>query len=315
VDRPAASLPSMRGRPDILVLGGGGVLGEAWISGVLAGLEDGAGIDLRRCEYFVGTSAGSIVAAHLAAGRSPRRPASGGSESEARDGAHGPPADGLGRGVARVAGAWALALSSPLFGPALSLAAPTGALARAALLQRLGQPTRSLSGLRRQIDDLGVSFDGRLRVVALNRATGRRVVFGRPASPAATVGQAVEASCTVPWLFAPVSIAGTEYVDGGIWSPTNLDAAPAGRGSQVLCLNPTAGLRGTHRLIAVVRNSSRSITAVEAGVLRRRGARVTLVGPDAASVTAIGPDLMAEGPGSAVIGAGYRQGLSLASAG
>ncbi|MBV9473186.1 MAG: patatin-like phospholipase family protein, partial [Solirubrobacterales bacterium] len=55
-------------RPDVLVLGGGGVLGEAWMMGVLAGLEDGSGFDLRACEYFVGTSAGSIVAAHLVAG-------------------------------------------------------------------------------------------------------------------------------------------------------------------------------------------------------------------------------------------------------
>ena len=30
-----------------------------------------AGIDFRECEYFVGTSAGSIVAAFLAAGRAP----------------------------------------------------------------------------------------------------------------------------------------------------------------------------------------------------------------------------------------------------
>ena len=64
-------------RPDVLVLGGGGVLGEAWMMGVLAGLEDATGFDLRRCEHFVGTSAGSIVAARLAAGESPRRPAVG----------------------------------------------------------------------------------------------------------------------------------------------------------------------------------------------------------------------------------------------
>ena len=58
-------------RPDVLVLGGGGVLGERWLMGVLAGIEDATGFDLRECEYFVGTSAGSIVAARLAAGISP----------------------------------------------------------------------------------------------------------------------------------------------------------------------------------------------------------------------------------------------------
>ena len=63
-----------RSRPDVLVLGAGGVLGEAWMTGVLAGLEDATGFDLRECENFVGTSAGAIVAAQLVAGQSPPRP-------------------------------------------------------------------------------------------------------------------------------------------------------------------------------------------------------------------------------------------------
>ena len=32
----------MHTRPDILVLGAGGLLGEAWMVGVLAGIEDAA---------------------------------------------------------------------------------------------------------------------------------------------------------------------------------------------------------------------------------------------------------------------------------
>ena len=59
-------------RPDVLVLGGGGPLGEAWLRSLLAGLEAGSGWDLREADAFVGTSAGSIVAATLAAGRRPR---------------------------------------------------------------------------------------------------------------------------------------------------------------------------------------------------------------------------------------------------
>ncbi len=58
--------------PDALVLGGGGILGEAWMSAVLAGIEEQSGFDPRGCERFVGTSAGSIVAAALAGGVSPR---------------------------------------------------------------------------------------------------------------------------------------------------------------------------------------------------------------------------------------------------
>ncbi|MDX6678531.1 MAG: hypothetical protein QOE31_2583, partial [Solirubrobacteraceae bacterium] len=49
--------------PDVLVLASGGTLGEAWMSGLLAGIEDATGHDFRRTESFVGTSAGSLVAA------------------------------------------------------------------------------------------------------------------------------------------------------------------------------------------------------------------------------------------------------------
>src|SRR5205823_5327351 len=70
-------------RPDVLVLAAGGVVGEAWMTGVLAGIEAETDIDFRRVEAFVGTSAGSIVAASLAAGRSPRRPGRGGGPTRA----------------------------------------------------------------------------------------------------------------------------------------------------------------------------------------------------------------------------------------
>src|SRR3954470_9549160 len=85
--------------PDVLVLAGGGVLGEAWMTGVLAGIEDATGIDLRRTEALVGTSAGSIVAARLAFGRSPRRPdGAHDGEAAAQDAAHED--DGRARGSA-----------------------------------------------------------------------------------------------------------------------------------------------------------------------------------------------------------------------
>src|SRR5215813_6233773 len=47
-----------------LVLGGGGVTGVAWELGLLAGLAE-AGLDLTDADLFVGTSAGSVVAAQV----------------------------------------------------------------------------------------------------------------------------------------------------------------------------------------------------------------------------------------------------------
>src|SRR3954470_19826835 len=67
--------------PDVLVLAAGGGVGEAWMTGVLAGIEEAAGVDFREAEAFVGTSAGSIVGATLAAGHRPGRPKSGASRA------------------------------------------------------------------------------------------------------------------------------------------------------------------------------------------------------------------------------------------
>src|SRR5947209_16746602 len=182
----------MLSRPDVLVLGAGGVLGEAWMMGVLAGIEDAAGVDLRDCEAFVGTSAGAMVAAHLAAGRAPRRPSSvSGTDLEP---ASSPPMPGF----ARTAVQWSqratarpLAAGQYVAPLALAATAPGGALLRAAVLTRVPKPRGSLSGLREQVDRAGARFDGRLRIFAVARRTGRRVVFGTPRAPDAGVGEAV----------------------------------------------------------------------------------------------------------------------------
>jgi NTE family protein len=295
------------------------------MTGLLAGLEDAAGVDLGSCDYFLGTSAGSIVAYRLAAGEPLRRPRDGAEGvphtsvaqpaggSRRRDGANtellgfSPGADRY-----RAAAAGALAVASPIVGAGLALGARPGALARTALLRAAPRPTGSLGDLRERVAASGARFDGRLRITAVDRQSGRRVIFGAPGAPAAAVADAVEASCTVPWLFAPVRIGGREYVDGGVWSPTNLDACPAGRGSHVLCLNPTAGLGGRAPAITLARGTSRSITGLEAVQLRARGAFVSVVGPDGPAASAIGTNLMAAEASGRVHASGYRQGLQLA---
>jgi NTE family protein len=303
----------VRSRPDVLVLGGGGVLGEAWMMGVLAGIEDAAGLDLRDCESFVGTSAGAIVAAHLAGGSAPRRPSSVGTDIEV---AGSGPARGLAVAAvaaARRAGQAALAASATFAPLALGVAAPGGALVRALLLRGLPRPPDTLTQLRAQVERSAARFDGRLRVTAVDRGSGRRVVFGSPGAPTATVAQAVEASCTVPWLFAPVRIGDREYVDGGVWSPTNLDAAPAGRDTHVLCLNPTASLATRHTMLTVMRNVARSAVSIEALALRRRGARVRTIAPNAECAAAMGSNFMDQEPRTRVLSAAYRQGLLVAA--
>src|ERR1700761_152407 len=54
-----------------LVLGGGGPVGIAWESGLIAGLAQ-AGADLGQADFTLGTSAGSFVGARPALGADPR---------------------------------------------------------------------------------------------------------------------------------------------------------------------------------------------------------------------------------------------------
>jgi NTE family protein len=302
-------------KPDALVLGVGGILGEAWMTGMLGGIAARTGIDFRECEYILGTSAGSIVGAHLAAGESPRLPSEADLDMPAPSGepASRPGEPPLPR-VARRAAALGMAIGAPLAPFALAAAAPGGALARAALLARSPSGRFDLDGLGARIDGLGVRFDGRLRVVAVDRASGRRVVFGEPASPDATVGEAVEASCAVPGIFRPATIGARTYVDGGVWSPTNLDLVPAVSGETVLCLTPTGAVGAMRSATFPWRALSRSATTMELAVLRRRGAAVTVIVPDRDSARAMGEDLMNPKRSDRALAAGYRQGLGVATA-
>jgi len=314
--------------PDILVLASGGTLGEAWMSGLLAGVEEATGHDFRETEAFVGTSAGSLVAAALAAGQRPRRP--GGSAQQRSLPAGAPSGDvsaqasaplgfarlpapraivaTLAREALRIAGAAA----TPLAPTALAVGSSGSSALRAALLHRTPGSDTSLSAIHERVSATGARFDGRLRVVAVDRERGRRVIFGAPGAPDATVAQAVQASCSVPWIFAPVRIDDRDYVDGGVWSNTNLDVAPAGRATEVLCLNPIASLDiALASPFGVLRALAGSTATLETLVLRNRGARVRMIGPDHDSARLMGPNLMDNERRDEVLASGFAQGVAM----
>jgi len=300
------------GLPDTLVLGAGGTLGEAWMRGLLSGIEAASEVDFRACEYVVGTSAGSIVAAALVAGR---RPDAG--DRAAREWGHeveeaerrgvGASLRRLGGELARTAGRLGTTAASPLAPLALAGLEPAGRAVRAAALAAGPRPERTLEGVGRHVESLGAEFDGRLRVAAVDRRSGRRVLFGAPGEPPASVRDAVLASCAIPWVFAPVTIGGREYVDGGVWSPTNLDAAPGGRGARVLCLAPTAAA-------GPLRAATTATLIPEEMALKARGMRARIVTPDAASAAAMGPNLMDAGRAEVVLDAAFAQGRAMARA-
>jgi len=305
--------PSPR-TPDVLVLGAGGLLGEAWMSAVLAGLDEAEGFDSCHCNLYIGTSAGSIVAASLVAGL---RPGSGLGRLPEQPGVVLSPDSGDGQTPLRQALAAAAGLGSsvaaPLASLALSSTARGGELVRRATLRRIPPGRRSLDDLARRVERGGARWDGRLRVAVVELETGRRVVLGAAGTPRLPVAVAVQASCAIPGVFRPVRAGGRTYVDGGAWSPTNMDAAEVKRGDRVLCLNPSGSLRPRIGDPAgAMGPMSRAVAATEALVLKRRGASVTTINPDEATLAVMGANLMDPRPRQAVIETGLAQGRRLA---
>jgi NTE family protein len=298
---------------DVLVLGGGGILGEAWMSSLLAGLEQGEAFDARGCRCYVGTSAGSIVAASLVAGVAPDAGLGRAAEDPVAPALDfdetGTPLRQAFDAVAALGGVAA----APLASLALSSTVTGGAIIRRAALRRVRPGDRSLDELGRMIEGTGARWDGRLRIAAVELESGRRVIFGAPGAPQLPVSAAVQASCAIPGVFRPVKAGGHTYVDGGVWSPTNMDAAEVRRGDRVLCLNPTGSLRGSNApLVRAIGNFSRGAATAEGLVLKHRGASVRIVNPDAAATVAMGRNLMNPRRRGVVIKAGLAQGRRLA---
>ena len=302
-------------QPDCLVLGAGGTLGEAWLSSLLAGLMDSDSLDPASCELLLGTSAGSIVAAMLSAGVDPRErleelpepPPASGPEGQSR---LSEVTQTLRRGASL-----GLAAAGALAPAALRAATPGGQLLRRAALSQVPRGRRSLAELGREITSSGADWDGRLRITAVELESGRRVIFDGIGDPAVSVAEAVQASCAIPGVFRPLEANGRSYVDGGAWSPTNLDAVEVRRGSRVLCLNPTGALRPSRRSpFGAYGPWSRSMAAVEASALRHRGAKVWLMSPDRDSAAAMGANLMDMSRRRQVVSAGLAQGRGLGEA-
>src|SRR6266508_3696475 len=82
----------------------------------------------------------------------------------------------------------------------------------------------------------------RLLITGVDTADGEFVVWDRHAD--VSLVEAVAASCAVPGVWPPVTIAGRRYMDGGVRSTNNADLA-AGHDPVVILAPFTVGLIGT----------------------------------------------------------------------
>jgi NTE family protein len=283
-----------------LVLGGGGVVGQAYHSGVLAVLQHDLGFDARTADVVVGTSAGSITGTLLRLGVSAedlaawtvKAPLSGDDEV-LRQMAEAPlpelvpfrPVELLRRPLRLPSRHMvARALTRPLqFRPmaaGMALMAPGrhDILEQLAALRELERPEWPEPGLW---------------ICAVRRRDGRRVVFGRPGSPEAPIHLAVGASCAVPGYFAPVRIEGHDYVDGGVHSSTNA-AILRGQGLDlVIVVAPMSGPAGWRPgLFPAARRYSERLLRREVRALQAEGIRTVVFTPGWGEQEVMGNDMM-----------------------
>jgi NTE family protein len=291
-----------RGRTG-LVLGAGGVLGAAWMTGALAGLSDRLPCAAADVDLIVGTSAGSVLAAALRC-RAPfeemvawqRGQATGLLRESAALAAHDGPLPPLPRWrFGSVPLAWA-ALITPYRVPpwvAASAWLPHGRGQHAAL--------RSLvTGLQVASGGPPSSWwaDGRTWIAAVDYDTGQRVLFGRDGAPAASLPDAVVASCSIPGWYEPAVIGGRRYVDGGVRSMTSLDVLADSDVQDIYVLAPMASTEPDHPLrphLRMERRLRQVLTVVlvrQAKVLAARGKRVTVLTPGPRDLAAMGINLM-----------------------
>ncbi|MET0238168.1 MAG: patatin-like phospholipase family protein [Kibdelosporangium sp.] len=187
-----------------LVLGGGGIAGIAWETGILYGLGDSV-LDV---DIIIGTSAGSAVGAGVS-----QIPLA---EAFERQTSPVPETDNSTRPVPSVH------KLMQIFTVIQSLPAEEARL-------KLGEVALSAETMPEEIwlQVIGSALpsyewpDRNVATVAVDAETGETRVFNRESG--VDLLKAVAASCAVPGIYPPVTIDGKRYMDGGTRTTTNAD--------------------------------------------------------------------------------------------
>lgn len=265
-----------------LVLGGGGVTGIAWMTGLLLGLQE-AGVDLTGADLVVGTSAGSVVGAQVTTGvplpdlharqLQPPRPG---------------PVASIGPGVMVRFAAAMVASRGDLeeFGRRLG----RWSVKRAAA-GRTPTLAERYDAIRERLPVLDWPEPGRLVITAVDAGSGALRTF--TGEDDTRLLDAVTASCAVPGVYPPVPIGGRTYVDGGARSGANADLAASC--SRVVALTPIDRGAGPMR------------TATQ----QLDGLPHVVVSPDESSHQAIGKNVLDPAARAASARAGHAQASSV----
>ncbi|MGE5289580.1 MAG: patatin-like phospholipase family protein [Micromonosporaceae bacterium] len=263
-----------------VVLGGGGIAGVAWETGIVTGLGR-AGVDLSSADLVVGTSAGSIVGSHMAFATDLGALAA---PSPAAADAAGP-AVGLDS---------ALEVMAPLFDPALDPVEARRRIGAAACAAAVGEEHAHIARIAALLPSGEVWPTRRFLVTAVDTESGELVAWhsgcGVPLS------RAVASSCAVPGVYPPVTIGGRRYMDGGMRSATNADLAAGS--SAVIVLDAVGHLLPREPLQAEIAALGTASTLV--------------IRPDDSAAAVIGANLLDVAMWAPALEAGLAQAVSCA---
>lgn len=263
-----------------LVLGGGGVAGIAWETGLLMGLHD-AGLDVVAvADRVVGTSAGAAVAAQVTSGTPiaelyDRQVSGAGTKHE----------------IAADFDADSMMMT---FGKIIAKVVPGVLMHRAVGEYALHAKTVPES-VRREVIAARLPVhtwpDHELRVTAIDARSGKLRIF--TSADGVELIDAVAASCAVPGIWPPVTIGDRRYIDGGMRSTSNADLASDCH--DVLVISPMVELPMVEQTIKA---------AIDA---MRHDARVVWIGADDAATAAMGSNPLDPAAAAPSAEAGRRQ--------
>lgn len=246
-----------------LVLGGGGIAGLGWFSGLCCGLFE-SGVDLRSADRMIGTSAGSATAAQLRSAQSIET-------LYARQTDPALTADEPPPSMELLA---ALMAAYPKFMAIADNHERMQAIGSFAKTAKTVPPGIRLAMIERRLSEQHWP-DAALTISAVDLETAALITFD--ARSGVSLAEAVAASCAVPGIWPAVEIQGRCYMDGGVYSVDNAQLAAGSE--RALIFSPLGGVTAAPPGLRL---------ADQVAALEAAGTKVLSIEPDVAARTAMG---------------------------